>query len=53
MSCAIVPLAEAHGPALRAFLDALPDRDLTFIKEDVRDRAAAAAWARRDGPARR
>jgi GNAT superfamily N-acetyltransferase len=32
---------------LRAFLDALPDEDVTFIKEDVRDPAVAESWARR------
>jgi ribosomal protein S18 acetylase RimI-like enzyme len=46
-------LQPAHLPALRAFLDALPERDLTFIKEDVRTPAVAEAWARDAGPARR
>jgi len=46
MAAEIVALQEEHLPALRAFLDALPDGDVTFIKEDVRDPETAAAWAR-------
>jgi ribosomal protein S18 acetylase RimI-like enzyme len=42
----IAPLEPAHLPSLRAFLDALPDGDVTFIKEDVRDPAVAEAWVR-------
>jgi ribosomal protein S18 acetylase RimI-like enzyme len=40
----IVPLESAHLPALRAFLHGLPEGDVTFIKEDVRDPAVAEDW---------
>ena len=53
MSPAIVPLREDHLPALRAFLGGLPDGDVTFIKEDVRDPETAAAWARPGARGRR
>jgi ribosomal protein S18 acetylase RimI-like enzyme len=46
MPPAIVDLREDHLPALRTFLDALPDGDVTFIKEDVRNPDTAASWAR-------
>jgi L-amino acid N-acyltransferase YncA len=46
MAAEIVELREEHLPALRAFLGALPDEDVTFIKEDVRNPEIAAAWAR-------
>ncbi len=46
MAAEIVELGEEHLPALAAFLEALPDGDVTFIKEDVRDPGTAAAWAR-------
>lgn len=49
----IAPLDGGQLPALRTFLDALPDGDVTFIKEDVRDPAVAGAWVRDDGPTRR
>lgn len=49
----IVAVDESCLPALRAFLDGLPDRDLTFVKEDVRDPALVEAWARETGPPRR
>jgi ribosomal protein S18 acetylase RimI-like enzyme len=52
-AAAIAPLDAGHLPALRRFLDALPDGDVTFIKEDVRDPAVAEAWVREGGPARR
>jgi ribosomal protein S18 acetylase RimI-like enzyme len=42
----IAALEPAHLDALRAFLDALPDGDVTFIKEDVRDPAVAEEWVR-------
>jgi ribosomal protein S18 acetylase RimI-like enzyme len=48
----IEPLAAAHLPALRRFLDALPDGDVTFIKEDVRDPAVAEAWVTAPGALR-
>ena len=48
----IEPLAAAHLPALRRFLDALPDGDVTFIKEDVRDPAVAEGWATAPGSLR-
>jgi ribosomal protein S18 acetylase RimI-like enzyme len=48
----VEPLAAAHLPALRRFLDGLPDGDVTFIKEDVRDPAVAEAWVRTPGSLR-
>lgn len=42
----IAALEPTHIEALRAFLDALPDGDVTFIKEDVRNPAVAEEWAR-------
>jgi ribosomal protein S18 acetylase RimI-like enzyme len=45
-------LGADHLPALRTFLAALPDEDVTFIKEDVRDPAVAEAWAEGRGPGR-
>lgn len=53
MAPVIVPLAPEHLPALRAFLDALPDEDVTFIKEDVRSPRLAESWVADGGPARR
>ena len=44
MAPELVDLREAHLPALRTFLDALPDGDVTFIKEDVRNPGTAASW---------
>ena len=44
MSAPPEELGADHLPALRAFLDALPDEDVTFIKEDVRDPQVAEAW---------
>ena len=49
----IEALTGEHLPALRRFLEALPDEDITFIKEDVRDPSVAEAWACEQGPARR
>lgn len=49
---AIAELSAEHVPALHAFLDALPDGDVTFIKEDVRDPAVAESWARSPGQTR-
>lgn len=49
----VAPLEPEHLPALRRFLDALPEGDVTFIKEDVRDPSVAEGWAHEDGPARR
>lgn len=46
MPAEIVELGPEHLPALQAFLGALPDGDVTFMKEDVRDPATAEAWAR-------
>jgi len=46
MAPEIVDLREEHLPALSTFLGGLPDGDVTFIKEDVKDPATAAAWAR-------
>ncbi len=52
MSAAPQPLAAGHLPALRAFLAALPDEDVTLVKEDVRDPAVADAWAAGRGAGR-
>ena len=53
MAASVVALDATHAQALRAFLDRLPEGDLTFIKEDVRNPAIAEAWATERGPARR
>jgi ribosomal protein S18 acetylase RimI-like enzyme len=44
MAPRIVALDAEHLPALRRFLDALPEGDVTFIKEDVHDPAVAEGW---------
>src|SRR4051794_41919809 len=49
----IEALEPGHLDALRRFLDALPQGDRTFIKEDLDDPACAAAWVRGEGRARR
>jgi ribosomal protein S18 acetylase RimI-like enzyme len=49
----VEPLEERHLEDLRRFLDGLPERDLTFIKEDVRDHAVVEGWVRRGEPDRR
>jgi L-amino acid N-acyltransferase YncA len=36
----------ADRPALERFLDAIPDADRTFLKEDVGDPEVVAAWVR-------
>lgn len=53
MEAAIVPLDRDRVEALAAFLTALPDEDVTFIKEDVRDPGTAERWAHDAGAARR
>jgi ribosomal protein S18 acetylase RimI-like enzyme len=45
----IVALDTEHLPALRHFLDALPEGDRTFIKEDVHDPAVAEGWVAEPG----
>jgi len=45
MPVEIAELQVKHVPALRAFLDGLPDGDVTFIKEDILDPAVAEGWA--------
>jgi L-amino acid N-acyltransferase YncA len=52
MSAPPQELRADHLPALRAFLDALPDEDVTFMKEDVRDPEVVEAWAAGRGPGR-
>lgn len=52
MSIAITPLNADHLTVLRRFLEALPEGDLTFIKEDVRDPAVAESWAKSPGRTR-
>lgn len=52
MAVVITALAEEHLPGLREFLDGLPDGDVTFIKEDVRDPAVAESWVREPGTTR-
>jgi ribosomal protein S18 acetylase RimI-like enzyme len=49
----IVALESGHLAGLREFLDALPDGDVTFIKEDVREREVAQAWVSGGGTTRR
>ncbi len=49
----IAALEPGHAPALRRFLDALPEGDVTFIKEDVRDPGVAERWAAGGDGARR
>jgi ribosomal protein S18 acetylase RimI-like enzyme len=49
----IEALEPGHLDALRRFLEALPEGDRTFIKEDLDDPACAAAWVRGEGRARR
>lgn len=49
----VAELSADHLPALRAFLDELPDEDVTFIKEDVRDPTVAQGWIDGAGTARR
>ena len=46
-------LGPQHAEALRRFFDDLPDEDVTYVKEEVRDPAAVAALAEGDGRARR
>ena len=53
MTTSIAPLEREHLPALRRFLDGLPEGDVTFIKEDVRDPGVAEAWLRETGAGRR
>lgn len=53
MTLTVAPLDAERLPALRRFLDALPEGDVTFIKEDVHDPSVAEGWVREDGPARR
>jgi ribosomal protein S18 acetylase RimI-like enzyme len=53
MTMPIAPLEVAHLPALRRFLERLPDGDVTFIKEDVRNPTVADDWVRDGGSARR
>ena len=50
MAAGIVELGADRLSALRRFLDGLPEGDVTFIKEDVRDPAVAEAWV--DGAGR-
>jgi ribosomal protein S18 acetylase RimI-like enzyme len=44
VSGAIEPLGAEHLEVLGAFFRSLPGGDLTFIKEDVTDRATLASW---------
>jgi ribosomal protein S18 acetylase RimI-like enzyme len=52
MAIAIAQLEVEHASALRAFLDGLPDGDVTFIKEDILDPTVAEGWARSPGRTR-
>ena len=52
MPVEVTELQVKHVPALRAFLDGLPDGDVTFIKEDILDPAVAEGWARTPGRTR-
>ncbi|MCW2667720.1 MAG: Sortase-like acyltransferase [Frankiales bacterium] len=46
-------LGPQHAPALRRFFDDLPDEDVTYVKESVRDAAVVNGLAEGDGRARR
>ena len=46
-------LGPQHAEALRRFFDDLPDEDVTYVKEEVRDPAVVSALAEGDGRARR
>ena len=49
----IADLDPAHLEPLRRFADAVPDGDVTFIEEDVRDPAVVEGWVRSGDRARR
>ncbi len=49
----VVELEPGHAPALHRFLGGLPEGDVTFIKEDVRDPGLAERWAAGGDAARR
>jgi ribosomal protein S18 acetylase RimI-like enzyme len=49
----VVALDAGRLPALREFLSGLPERDLTFIKEDVEDPDVLERWCRDPSHARR
>jgi ribosomal protein S18 acetylase RimI-like enzyme len=49
----VVRLDAGRLPALREFLHGLPEQDLTFIKEDVRDDTVLDGWCRQGSSARR
>jgi ribosomal protein S18 acetylase RimI-like enzyme len=53
VSVPIVPLAPEHCDAVLRFFRALPESDLTFIKEDVTDPATVRAWTSDQGRGRR
>lgn len=53
MSAPIVPLAPEHCDAVLRFFRALPESDLTFIKEDVTDPATVRAWTADEARGRR
>lgn len=44
-----VPLSPDHLDALQRFFAALPDEDVSFMKEDVRDHDQVATFVRPDG----
>ena len=46
-------LGPQHADALRRFFDDLPDEDVTYVKEEVRNPAVVSALAEGDGRARR
>lgn len=47
------PLVPAHLDALQRFFAALPDEDVAFMKEDVRDPEVVRGFVEGDGAARR
>jgi ribosomal protein S18 acetylase RimI-like enzyme len=49
----IVRLERAQLDAVRAFVGGLPDEDMTFIKEDVRDPSVVEGWCAAGDRARR
>lgn len=52
MTTTVARLEADHSAQLREFLDRIPDDDVAFIKEDVRDPAVAESWVRRPGRTR-
>lgn len=52
MQIDIRPVESQDGPALRVFLDRIPEGDRTFFKQDVADPGLVEAWLRPGGARR-